>query len=222
MLNAFKKLFTPKTTKTVLKKGIRGRLELLSLEERVVPATFTVINDSDAGAGSLRQAILDANANTANDIIDFSVVNSPYNITPLTALPSIATTSTAGTLTINGLGASSLTIDANQGNFSIFTIASGGNLTISGVTVSGAQTSGNGGAFNNSGALNIYSSTISGNTVAAASITKAAAPSTSSIPLYLAILQPAHQANMLIMAAASTTVAPSPSPIPHSLGILEA
>ena len=38
MLNAFKKLFTPKTTKIALKKGIRGRLELLGLEERVVPA----------------------------------------------------------------------------------------------------------------------------------------------------------------------------------------
>ena len=167
MLNAFKKLFTSKITKTALKKGIRGRLELLSLEDRVVPATFTVLNDSDSGAGSLRQAIIDANATTANDIINFSVVNSSYTIIPLTALPSIATTNSAGTLTINGLGASSLTtINANGGNFSIFTINSGGNLTIYGVTVTGANTSGSGGAFFNNGRLNIYSSTISGNTAA--------------------------------------------------------
>ncbi len=79
MLNAFNKLFTPKTTKIALKKGIRGRLELVSLEERVVPAAFTVVNNSDSGVGSLRQAILDANATTANDIINFSVVNSPLH-----------------------------------------------------------------------------------------------------------------------------------------------
>jgi hypothetical protein len=204
MFNVFKNLFA---SKTVLKKGIHRKLELLGLEERVVPASFTVINDSDSGAGSLRQAILDANATAANDTIDFSVVNSPYTINLASALPNIASTSSAGTLTINGLGASSLTIDANQGSFSIFTINSGGNLTISGVTVTGANTSGSGGAFFNDGRLNIYS--------------KAAPPSTSSIPLYLAILQPALQANLQTMAVASTTVAPSTSPIPQSLGILE-
>ena len=37
-LNAFKNLFTPKATKTALKKGIRRRLELLGLENRIVPA----------------------------------------------------------------------------------------------------------------------------------------------------------------------------------------
>ena len=165
MLNAFNKLFTPKTTKIALKKGIRGRLELVSLEERVVPAAFTVVNNSDSGVGSLRQAILDANATTANDIINFSVVNSPYSINLASALPSIATTNSAGTLTINGLGASSLTtINANGGNFSIFTIISGGNLTISGVTVTGAQHSSGGvGAFFNNGTLTVTNSTISGN-----------------------------------------------------------
>jgi len=37
-LNAFKNLFTPKPTKTAFKKGIRRRLELLGLEDRIVPA----------------------------------------------------------------------------------------------------------------------------------------------------------------------------------------
>ena len=37
-LNAFKNLFSPKATKTALKKGIRRRLELLGLEDRIVPA----------------------------------------------------------------------------------------------------------------------------------------------------------------------------------------
>src|SRR2546425_11283768 len=35
--------------------------------------TFTVINTNDSGAGSLRQAILDANANAGLDTINFSI-----------------------------------------------------------------------------------------------------------------------------------------------------
>ncbi|RLS25448.1 MAG: hypothetical protein DWH70_05185 [Planctomycetota bacterium] len=180
MLNAFKKLFTPKTTKIALKKGIRSRLELVSLEDRVVPATFTVLNDSDSGAGSLRAAIELANATAGNDIINFSITgtitldsqNNTVNASLPTILSANATASggggTVGTLTINGPGSSSLIIsgldNGNNGrNFNIFNIATGGNLTISGLTVSGAQTSGNGGGFNNSGTLNIANSTISGN-----------------------------------------------------------
>ena len=166
-LNALKNLFTSKTTNKLSKKGIRRRLELLGLEQRVVPANITVINNSDSGAGSLRQAILDANATVANDIIDFNFAtgSSPYTITLAAALPSIATTSTAGTLTINGLGSSSLTIDGSQGGFSIFTISNGGDLSISGVTVSGANNyvSTVGGAFYNDGTLTITNATLSGN-----------------------------------------------------------
>ena len=35
--------------------------------------TFTVINTNDSGAGSLRQAILDANASAGHDLIDFNI-----------------------------------------------------------------------------------------------------------------------------------------------------
>jgi hypothetical protein len=170
-LNALRNLLGGNTTKTAIKKGIRRRLELLGLEERIVPATFSVLNDSDSGAGSLRQAIIDANTTEGNDTIDFNfdTGTSPYTITLSSALPNIVDastavgTGTAGTVTITGLGTSSLTIDANKGNFSIFSINAGGNLSISGVTVSGAQFSGDGGAFNNSGTLNVSNSTLSGN-----------------------------------------------------------
>src|SRR5205807_381823 len=36
-----------------------------------VPVTYTVLNTSDAGAGSLRQAILDANAHAGPDLVVF-------------------------------------------------------------------------------------------------------------------------------------------------------
>ena len=48
------------------------RLVLEALEDRCLPSTFTVLNTNDASAGSLRQAILDANAH-AN-------VGGPYTI----------------------------------------------------------------------------------------------------------------------------------------------
>src|SRR5437870_2742775 len=46
------------------------RLE--ALEDRTVPSTFTVLNLADSGEASLRQAILDANAQPGADVIDFA------------------------------------------------------------------------------------------------------------------------------------------------------
>ena len=59
-------------------------------ETRAVAATFTVTNTSDAGAGSLRQAIQDANANAGADIIAFNIPGTGVQtISPLAALPTI-------------------------------------------------------------------------------------------------------------------------------------
>ena len=53
-------------------------------------ATFTVTTTADTGAGSLRQAILDANAAAGPDTIQFSVVPSgTITIQPASALPQI-------------------------------------------------------------------------------------------------------------------------------------
>jgi hypothetical protein len=169
----FHMIFNLDLSKKASRKGIRRKLELLNLEERVVPATFMVVNNSDSGTGSLRQAIINANATSNNDIINFTFASgtNPYTITMASALPNIADAGISGTLTINGLGASSLIISGNDGNtlrdFNIFNIDSGANLAISGVTVSGAKTTNTGkiygGAFNNTGTLTITNSTISGN-----------------------------------------------------------
>ena len=51
---------------------------------------FTVTNTNDAGAGSLRQAIIDANANADYNGIAFNIPGAgPHIITPLTVLPNI-------------------------------------------------------------------------------------------------------------------------------------
>jgi hypothetical protein len=161
---------------------ISNAAPILGLDQRGINRTTSdigaysfgiqVTNTSDSntvGSGSLRAAINLANTTPGDDQIVFNLTG-VNTITLGSALPTIVSASTvvgsgtAGTVTITGLGASLLTIDGNNGDFSIFSIASGGNLSISGVTVSGANTSGNGGAFNNAGTLNIANSTISGNT----------------------------------------------------------
>jgi hypothetical protein len=59
------------------------------IEGRVLLATFTVANVNDSGAGSLRQAILDADATTDTDTIVFSIGSGLQTIEPTSALPLI-------------------------------------------------------------------------------------------------------------------------------------
>src|SRR5262245_50821661 len=95
----------------------RPRLE--ALEDRVVPAIFTVSNANDSGAGSLRAAITAANATTAADTIAFA---------PGLAGKTIALTSgeiaISKALSIAGLGASKLAISGNNAS-RLFNITDG-------------------------------------------------------------------------------------------------
>jgi hypothetical protein len=60
--------------------------------------TYTVTSTGDSGPGTLRQAILDANANPGADTIEFNIVGSGvHTIAPASALPAIT-----GPVTING------------------------------------------------------------------------------------------------------------------------
>jgi parallel beta-helix repeat protein len=69
------------------------RLGMENLEERALLAVFTVTNTMDAGAGSLRQAILDANAMAGPDDIEFDIAGAgPHTIQPTSALPDIIDT----------------------------------------------------------------------------------------------------------------------------------
>jgi hypothetical protein len=80
---------TARCTRTVARPVIEP------LESRIAPASFAVTTSSDSGPGSLRQAILDANA-AANvggpDIISFGgiPVGTPFIIQPATPLPAIS------------------------------------------------------------------------------------------------------------------------------------
>ena len=71
------------------------RLRVEALECRTVPAVFTVTNASDSGLGSLRQAILDANAAAGADAIGFAVPDTGAHVISLaTSLPNVTDTVT--------------------------------------------------------------------------------------------------------------------------------
>src|SRR5262245_13943960 len=94
-------------------KTLSGAL-LLSLAVATQAATFTVINTDDSGAGSLRQAILDANGNPGPDTIDFAIPGSGvHTISPVTPLPAITEPVTIDGYTQAG---SSPNTDANDDN----------------------------------------------------------------------------------------------------------
>jgi hypothetical protein len=63
------------------------------LEGRWLPSTFVVRTTDDAGPGSLRQAILDANATPGSNEIDFAIGDGgAQTIRPSTALPAVTNT----------------------------------------------------------------------------------------------------------------------------------
>jgi hypothetical protein len=89
---------------------------LLCAFQQLSAATYTVTNTNDAGVGSLRQAILDANANAGADIIVFSI-NGTINLTS-------GQIQVTGELTIDGPGMNLLTINQTTDN-RVFVTGSG-------------------------------------------------------------------------------------------------
>src|SRR5690349_902405 len=72
---------------------LAGLLWVVPNVSRVRAAGFVVTNTNDSGAGSLRQAILDANANPGPDDITFNIPGAGVHaIKPLTPLPVISDT----------------------------------------------------------------------------------------------------------------------------------
>src|SRR5262245_15446604 len=79
-------------------RSLFASLVLASSCAIAIAATFTVTNTDDTGAGSLRQAITDANNAAGADTIEFNIVGSGvHTITPATPLPQIT-----GPVTIDG------------------------------------------------------------------------------------------------------------------------
>ena len=107
-----------------MRNRYRSRLLCRALEERAVPAVYTVANNFSDGVGSFRQAILDSNANPGPDSITFDPVAfaGAQTITLDTALPEIE-----DDLTVTGTGSGKLRIErsASAGNFRVLTVDQG-------------------------------------------------------------------------------------------------
>lgn len=149
------------------------RLRVEHLEDRRLLATFTVSNLNDAGTGSLREAILLANANGEADSIDFLVTGT---IDLESQLPAITEN-----LTIMGPGASQLTLDAGNGIDKIFSTLDGYRIfeiddgdvnneievSIEGLTITGGDLQVNvfsaGGAIRSRENVTLVSSVVKGN-----------------------------------------------------------
>src|SRR6185369_23171 len=118
--------------------------------------TFVVTNTLDSGAGSLRQAVLDANSNGGGTITFSNVVGT---ITLSSPLPAI----TANT-SLLGPGTNSLTISASN-QFRVFAFNGGTTNTVSGLSIANgkAPTNENGGGVLTAGSLTIISVTLSNN-----------------------------------------------------------
>lgn len=125
---------TRKTPKTLFSLVSALALASASIVLTAVPASATgstVSSTADAGAGSLRQAIIDANSDAAADVITITATGT---ITLASDLPLITEP-----VTITGPGSTLLTIDG--GGFDAINANAATSLTISGITIENAGTS---------------------------------------------------------------------------------
>jgi hypothetical protein len=147
-----------------------------------VLATFTVVNNSDSGAGSLRQAIIDTNAAAGADTIFFAAgltASGPATVNLSTSGDGTAGPSAFGItseITITGpTGFNGITLNNTLVDQRLFYVSSAGSLTLNSLTLSGGKAKGGngngggggaaglGGAVVNAGSLTLRNSTLSGN-----------------------------------------------------------
>jgi hypothetical protein len=117
------------------------------LEDRVVPSTFTVVNANDSGAGSLRDAIAQANLAGGDNTINFALGPGPQTITLTSG--QLELTDTTGTTTIDG--GPGVTISGNSAG-RIFQIDSMVSARLTALTLTNGKAAGDrGGAVLNHG-----------------------------------------------------------------------
>ncbi len=151
MFQFFRTAFGTRTHKSKWNswRGREGRLKLERLEDRNLLAVFTVTVTADNGAGSLRQAILDANAAGGPDVIQFNIgAGGLQTIEVNSKLPDITGAAVINGTTQPGFAGSPL-IEINgpglggppAGLFAGLTIL-GGATTVQGLIVNNFGTSG--------------------------------------------------------------------------------
>ena len=139
------------------------RLGLQRLEERDTPATFNVTVTDDSGAGSLRDAVAQANTTAGADTITFAAGLGPVTLTTA----GLSLTDTSGATTVSGpSGGTQIVQRSTAGgmpDFRILNIGTGTTGNLNNLTITNGNNNGGGGIFN-TGTLTVTNSTVSGNT----------------------------------------------------------
>jgi titin len=160
MLSSFWRRWLHRPASAPGRRAARCRPAVEPLEERRLPATFTVVNVNDNGGidpapgartGTLRQAIVNANANPGSDTIKFNIGTGQQTIKLLAALPVLT-----GAVVIDGTtqpgftGTPLVELDGSSaGPNADGLVVGGGTTAIKGLAVSGF--SGNGISLTSSG-----------------------------------------------------------------------
>jgi hypothetical protein len=144
----------PRTTRSRKRPRLHGP-GLEPLEDRTVLSTLTVDNVADSGLGSLRQAILVANASPGADLIRFAPAAHEGVITLTSGELTIT-----DDLRIDGPGAGRLAISGNDAS-RVFQVGGGVAVSIDGLTVTGGRAVGQGGGILNAGTLNLSHAIVS-------------------------------------------------------------
>lgn len=136
---------------------LAGFGNMRSAQARPLATTFAVSNTNDSGSGSLREAILNANATPGADVISITAVGT---VNLLSALPQIIEA-----VTIQGPGASQFAVDGND-SLRVFDIATAGvemsDLTVQRGSVTGSGA--NGAGIRSTGALTLTNVNVLSNT----------------------------------------------------------
>ncbi|MFW9257253.1 beta strand repeat-containing protein [Nostoc sp. CALU 546] len=139
-----------------------GAYEVQFTSQPPINTDTVVTNTNDSGAGSLRQAILNANATAGADTITFAGVftdDTPDIITLTSGKLTIT-----DDLTILGTGASNLSISGNNSS-GVFEISgTGTDTSINGLKIANASNNFGSIFLNSNASLNLTNSTVSGST----------------------------------------------------------
>jgi hypothetical protein len=131
---------------------------LNAVDYNSVLATFTVTNTADTGAGSLRDAVTQANGAAGTDNVVFSLAAGAQTIALNSGI------SITDDLTIQGTGADNLTVQASDDRVNVFRVNEGKTASFSGLTISGG-----GSGISNAGTIaSLSNSTIRGSSLGVA------------------------------------------------------
>ena len=126
-------------SESVTAHSARGSHSVLSAAS-LTAATFTVTNTNDTGAGSLRQAIMDANANLGLDTIAFNIAGAGIHaIAPVTDLPAVTDPVLIDGYTQPGASQNTAALGTNA---VLLIELDGGGTRSTGISVSGPPASG--------------------------------------------------------------------------------